>query len=75
MFKFSPIKPRNWAGTEPVKMGQAEIIIGNLRDTFACAAMQGFLSAAGDINEDVLSTMVRGSYMVADAMMVERAKK
>lgn len=58
-------------GTGPIKMGPTEIVIGNLRDTFACAAMQALI-AVGEVS---LTKVVQDAYVMADAMMAEREKK
>jgi hypothetical protein len=47
----------------------------NLRDEFAKAAMQGFLSLATSDTEADWDTVARMAYDMADAMMQQREKR
>lgn len=55
----------------------ADLQATTLRDTFACAALQGFLAAyVWNGDADISNSMItKYAYEVADAMMLERDKK
>lgn len=66
------------------KAARAEAKRENMRDAFACQALQGFLSgpsmevvteSAAEAGIDEQTFIVRSSYQLADAMLLERERK